>query len=45
MNEGEWIVEGDVPEPVVMFIQIIRYSRYGFDHKGKATCKEPSKHL
>jgi hypothetical protein len=24
---GEWIVEGDVPEPVVMFLQMIRTSR------------------
>jgi len=24
---GEWIVEGDVPEPVVMFLQLMRTSR------------------
>jgi hypothetical protein len=26
-GEGEWIVEGSVPDPVVMFLQIIRYVR------------------
>ena len=26
-GSGEWIVEGSVPEPVVMFLQIIRYFR------------------
>merc|ERR1711862_492965 len=24
---GEWIVEGDIPEPVVMFLQMIRTCR------------------
>ena len=26
-GEGEWIVEGSMPEPVVMFLQILRFLR------------------
>ena len=26
-GEGEWIVEGSMPEPVVMFLQILRLVR------------------
>jgi hypothetical protein len=29
-GEGEWAVEGEVPEPVIMFLQMIRYSRLGY---------------
>lgn len=28
-NHGHWIVEGDIPEPVVMGLQLMRYTRLG----------------
>ncbi|EFA76072.1 hypothetical protein PPL_10651 [Heterostelium album PN500] len=30
---GEWIVEGEVPEPVVFFLSLLRYSRLGSSSK------------
>lgn len=34
---GEWLVEGDVPEPVVMFLQLIRYARFGYKERADKT--------
>jgi hypothetical protein len=28
-NHGHWIIEGDIPEPVVMGLQLMRYTRLG----------------
>lgn len=29
---GEWIVEGQIPDPIVMFLQVIRNARLGHSH-------------
>jgi len=41
-NEGEWIIEGSVPEPIAMFLQLIRYSRLGYDEKPDSEFSVPS---
>jgi len=28
-NGNEWVIDGDIPEPVVIFLQMIRYARFG----------------
>ncbi|PRP77169.1 hypothetical protein PROFUN_14510 [Planoprotostelium fungivorum] len=35
-NEGFWMVEGQIPEPVVMFAQMMRYTRMGHRQVEKA---------
>ncbi|GAM29004.1 hypothetical protein SAMD00019534_121800, partial [Acytostelium subglobosum LB1] len=39
---GEWIVEGEVPEPVVFFLSLLRYSRLGITNKTAAAITSSS---
>ncbi|KAM9988224.1 hypothetical protein ACTFIZ_003581 [Dictyostelium cf. discoideum] len=38
---GEWIVEGEVPEPVVFFLSLLRYSRLAESEKLKQQITSP----